>query len=300
MRTIQQKLALVTGAASGIGRAISIELARRGANLILVDVNRALLDVTAADVRALRVEAATIAADVGRPWDIERLVDTVLARWGGLDILVNNAGIAYYGLTEHMRDDQWDRLLAVNLNGPMLLTRRLLPALLARPEAHILNVCSLTGLVHSPRLTAYQTSKAGLIGFTESLRAEYGRRGLGVTALCPGPVRTNLFRALEISPGRKAPQIPPWMFTSPERVARRAVRAIRGRHGTVVVTLFDQVVWGLKRFFPGPFDRVQQFRWKRPPVPVAEPLVDASTHKTIRREEQLSEPQLALVDHSAA
>src|SRR5262245_55871681 len=156
MRSIQQKLALVTGAASGIGRAISIELARQGANLILVDINRPLLDVTAADVRALGVEAATIAADVGRPWDIERLVDTVLARWGGLDILVNNAGIAYYGLTEHMRDDQWDRLLAVNLSGPMLLTRRLLPAMLARPEAHILNVCSLTGLVHSPRLTAYQ------------------------------------------------------------------------------------------------------------------------------------------------
>jgi NAD(P)-dependent dehydrogenase (short-subunit alcohol dehydrogenase family) len=299
MRTIQHKLALVTGAASGIGRAISIELARHGANLILVDLNRPLLDVVLADVRAHRVDAAMFAADIGRPWDIERLVDTVLARWGGLDILVNNAGIAYYGLTEHMRDDQWDRLLAVNFIGPMLLTRRLLPALLTRPEPHVLNVCSLAGLVHAPRLTAYQVSKAGLIGFSESLRAEYGRRGLGVTALCPGPVRTNIFRAAEVSQGRKQPKIPNWLQSSPERVARRAVRAIRGRQGTVVVTLVDHVVWGLKRALPGTLDYVQQFRWRRPKIENTAPLVDLLAGAASSGGDGPAHP-FALLDHDAA
>ena len=301
MRSVRNKLALVTGAASGIGRAIAIELARGGANLILVDLNRPSLEPVAAIAAALGARVLTLAADMGRPWDIERLVDTVLARFGGLDILVNNAGIAYYGLTDHMRDDQWDRLLAVNLHGPTLLTRRLLPTLLSRPEAHILNVCSLAGLVPSARLTAYQVSKAGLIGFSESLRAEYGRRGLGVTTLCPGPVRTNIFRTAETSPGRSVPKLPNWVHSSPERVARRAMRAIRGRHGTVVVSMLDRVLWAVKRYFPGAFDLGQQFRWRRPKIGHAKPLVDMLGESTEAcSQTPAAEHEPALASHSAA
>jgi short-subunit dehydrogenase len=156
----------------------------------------------------------------------------------------------------------------------MLLTRRLLPTLLARPEAHILNVSSLAGLIPSPRLTAYQVSKAALIGFSESLRAEYGPRGLGVTALCPGPVRTNMFRTAETSPGRSVPELPNWVHTSPQHVARRAVRAIRGRHGTVVVATLAKLMWAIKRYVPGALDLAQQFRWRQRKVATVEPLFD--------------------------
>ena len=102
-----------------------------------------------------------------------------------------------------------------NLLSAIQITREFLPVLLERPEAHLLNVCSISGLVAGGRFAAYHTSKFGLIGFTEALRAEYGRRGLGVTALCPGPVLTNLYRDCQTGqPDKKAPQPPAWMCTT--------------------------------------------------------------------------------------
>jgi short-subunit dehydrogenase len=274
MWSIRGKLALVTGSGAGIGRAIALALAGEGANLFLVDLDPARLAATADEAQGLGVCVSTYVADLGRPREIELLVDALLARWGGLDILVNNAGIAFYGLTDQMADSQWDRLLAVNLHGPILLTRRLLPPMLARGEAHIVNVCSLAGLVASPRLTAYQVSKFGLVGFSESLRAEYGPRGLGVTALCPGLVRTNIFNSAGTTPGKSVPRFPRWMYTSPERVATRAIRAIRRNQGVVGVALLDHLMWGFKRLAPGLLDYVQQFRLRRRPAVSAYPLVE--------------------------
>jgi short-subunit dehydrogenase len=146
---------------------------------------------------------------------------------------------------------QWDWVLAVNLLAPIQLTRELLPTLLARQEAHIVNVCSVLGLVAIPRFTAYQTSKFGLVGFSESLRAEYTCRGLGVTALCPGFVRTNMFQAR--SDGRHGKLMrpaPAWMYTSPERVAARVIKAIRRNQGLVPVTPLARFLWLVKRLTP--------------------------------------------------
>src|SRR5262249_46639836 len=141
-----------------------------------------------------------------------------------IDILVNNAGVAYYGATDRMCADRWNWLLAINLLAPIQLTREWLPVLLTRPEAHVLNVCSIAGLVACAKLPAYHTSKYGLVGFSESLRAEYSARGLGVTALCPGFVRTNLFQAAPNGHNGKPIRVPPrWLCTSPEKIAARAV-----------------------------------------------------------------------------
>jgi NAD(P)-dependent dehydrogenase (short-subunit alcohol dehydrogenase family) len=205
--------------------------------------------------------------DVASRDEVRQAVAAVIEQWGGLDILVNNAGIAYYGPTELMTEAQWDRLLAVNLHAPIQFTRELLPVLLARPEAHILNVCSVAGLVASPRLAAYHVSKFGLVGFSEALRAEFGSRGLGVTALCPGLVKTHLLDAAMTSPGRAAPHVPRWACASPERVAVRAVRAIRRNQGLVPVTAMTHFLWAVKRLSPRLLDWIQQFRLhRRPPA----------------------------------
>ena len=116
-------------------------------------------------------------------------VAEMLSRSDGVDILVNNAGITYYGNVERMAADHWDRLMRVNLLSHIQFTRELLPSLFARQEAHVLNVCSVLGLVGMPKVTAYCASKFGMVGFSEALRNELGRQGLGVTALCPGFVR---------------------------------------------------------------------------------------------------------------
>ncbi len=236
MRTIRGKLALVTGAAAGIGRALAGELARQGADLMLVDVNERGLARAAVEAAQFGGRVTIRVANLASSDEVSQIADLVHDKAGGLDILVNNAGVAYYGLTHQMADDQWQKVMAVNLLAPLQLTRQLLPLLLANDQAHVLNVCSIAGLVGVARLAAYNTSKFALVGFSESLRAEYGPRGLGVTALCPGLVRTGLFETAMTGGGKTVPRFPGWLMASPQRVARRGVRAIRKNQGTVVVS----------------------------------------------------------------
>jgi short-subunit dehydrogenase len=255
MRQIRGKKALVTGAASGIGRAIALELAREGTDLFLIDIDDVGLADTVSAVRTSGVSIASRRCDVSRPGEISATVGEILSRWGGVDILVNNAGITYYGHTVEMSAEHWDRVLQVNLHSHVQFTRELLPSLLARPEAHIVNVCSMFGLVAMPKLTAYSTSKFAMVGFSDALRAEYGREGLGVTALCPGFVATNLFTSAPQPEKGKGPKVPPRFFcTTPEKVARSAVRAIRRDRRLVVVEPLAKLLTTIKRFTPGLID----------------------------------------------
>jgi NAD(P)-dependent dehydrogenase (short-subunit alcohol dehydrogenase family) len=252
MKSVRGKVALVTGAASGIGRAVALALAHEGSALHLLDVNEAALAEVVAEVKGLGVEAAGSRVDLARPEQISAAVREVLARWGHVDVLVNNAGVAYYGPTERMTAEQWDWLLSINLLAPIQLTRELLPVLLARPEAHVVNVSSIAGLVAGGRLAAYHTSKFGLVGFSEALRAEYHGRGLGVTAICPGLVRTNLFKAAVNGREGKPMRTPPgWLCVNPEAVAARVLRAIRRDEGLTLVGGMARVLWLLKRLSPG-------------------------------------------------
>lgn len=261
MKQIRGKKALVTGAASGIGRAIAVALAREGVDLYLWDVNETGLNSLTEEVRAagIRTEAALV--DLTKPAEITAAVSSLIQSWGTIDILVNNAGVAYYGPTHKMTASQWEWLLQINLLAPIQITREFLPMLLERPDAHLLNVCSISGLVAGGRFAAYHTSKFGLIGFTESLRAEYGRRGLGVTALCPGPVRTNLYRKCATgTEGKVAPEPPAWLCATVDQVARRAVKAIRRNQRMPVVGLLAHLLLNLKWAAPGLIDFLNHFR----------------------------------------
>lgn len=255
MRNIRGKKALVTGVASGIGRAIALRLATEGVDLFLVDCDGPGLATTVAEARETGVEVLSRQCDVGRPEQVSAAVAAVLDHWDGVDILINNAGITYYGHTAEMSAEHWDQVLRVNLVSHIQFTRELLPSLLARPEAHIVNVCSMFGLVGMPKLAAYCATKFGLVGFSDSLRTEYGREGLGVTALCPGFVKTNLFTSAPLPEKSKGHKIPPSMFsTTPERVAAATIRAIRRNKRQVIVEPFAHVLCGLKRFTPGLLD----------------------------------------------
>jgi short-subunit dehydrogenase len=255
MRKIRGKRALVTGVASGIGRAVAIRLATEGLDLFLVDIDEAGRQATMAECRQTGVEVVGRQCDVGQPAEVSAVVADVLARWDGVDILVNNAGITYYGHTAEMSAEHWDQLLRVNLYSHVQFTRELLPSLLARPEAHIVNVCSMFGLVGMPKLAAYCTTKFALVGLSDALRAEYGRYGLGVTALCPGFVRTNLFTSAPLPPAAKSHKIPPRIFsTTPERVAAATVRAIRRNRRLVVVEPSARFLTTVKRLAPGLID----------------------------------------------
>ena len=264
MRNLNGKTALVTGPASGIGRALAIALAKQGVKLHLVDVDAAGLTDVVAAAKACGTEAVGRHCDLAQPTQISQLVRELLATSDGVDILVNNAGVTYYGRTREMTSEHWNHLMAVNLNAPIQLTRELLPSLLDRNEGHVLNVASICGLVGLGRVTAYTTSKFGLVGFSESLRAEYARQGLGVTALCPGLVDTNLFDAAAHGSDRAANKTPPrWLLVSPEKIAARGVRAIRRNRGVVVMQPYARSLYAIKRFAPRALDFAHRFRRRR-------------------------------------
>jgi len=289
MRTIRDKVALVTGAGSGLGRAIALRLARERAHLHLADVNAAAANETAVQIRAAGQKAAVTVCDLSDLTSIESLANDIHSEWGGLDILVNNAGIGWYGPTQRMTDDEWNRLLTINLLAPIRLTRRLLKTMLARPEAHVINMASICGWVCGGRFNAYHVSKFGLVGFSEALRAEFNRHGLGVTALCPGPVLTDLYKNSGCAyPDRETPSPPTWACTTPQRVAEKTIRAIYRNHAISLVGTAAYVLYYCKRFAPDIFyamhsiGRAKNLRNKLNKLPTAPPAIGEPTTVTNR------------------
>jgi 3-oxoacyl-[acyl-carrier protein] reductase len=245
MRVLRGKKALVTGAAHGIGRAIAIALAKEGVALWLIDIDSPELSATAAEARSHGVDAVEWICDLANPPEITLAVRNLLSTWNRLDILVNNAGVAYFGPTRDMTDAQWARLLAINLLAPIQLVRELIDTLLAQKEAHIVNICSALGLVPFRNAAAYQTSKFGLVGFTQALHGEFARRRFGITAVCPGFVHTAM-----IAPWLS--RFPPWVScATPQKVAAKTVSAIRRNKSLVVITLTARLGWWLTRLSPG-------------------------------------------------
>ncbi len=265
MRNLKGKRALITGAASGIGRAIALQLAAEQTHVYLLDIDEAGAELVAAECRALGVEAVAKRCDVTQSTQISAVIADMLQQWPAIDLLVNNVGVAYYGPTENMTAAQWNWLLGINLLAPLQFTRELLPTLLAQPEAHILNISSIAGLVAGGRFTAYHVSKFGLVGFTEALRAEYVRRGLGATVVCPGPVQTKLYeRAVSGRANKRVPVPPAWASATPEQVARKAIRGIKRNRALVLVTPMAHVLAMFKRLLPGLLDWVNCMGRRKP------------------------------------
>ena len=219
---MQGKVALVTGAARGIGRGIAEAFMRAGARVMLGDLGGAGADwkydlsaeselKRATDELSAIGEARCVAVDVT---DAESCVNAVAATeqaFGGLDVLVNNAGVVASGDTESFPEADWDRVFAVNTKGIFLMTRAALPALRRSPSAAVINTASIAGKKGVPRMAAYCGSKFAAIGITQSLAQEFAAEGIRVNALCPGMVGTamwleHLLPANAVSPGDKDDQ----------------------------------------------------------------------------------------------
>jgi 3-hydroxybutyrate dehydrogenase len=184
--TLRGKHALVTGAASGIGKAVAQHLASLGARVTFSDLDSAPLAVLTDGLDG----AGAIAADLSDPLQVERLARDV----GRVDILVNNAGLQHVNPVESFEVEKWDRLLAVMLTAPFLLIRSLIPAMYERGWGRIINVASVHGLVASPYKVAYVSAKHGLLGLTKTVALEAAARGgnISVAAVCPSYVRTPM------------------------------------------------------------------------------------------------------------
>jgi NAD(P)-dependent dehydrogenase (short-subunit alcohol dehydrogenase family) len=193
LNRLKGRIALVTGAASGLGKGIAIAFAREGANVIAADT---VEEVRAAEVLAgIRVhggEALFVQTDVSNETSVRSMADAALTRFGRVDILVNNAGIFTESLIENMAVDDWDRVVNTNLRGTFLCTRALIGQMLDRGDGRIINIASQIGQIGGRSVGHYAASKAGIIGLTKSLAREVSARGVLVNAIAPGPIETPM------------------------------------------------------------------------------------------------------------
>ncbi len=191
------KVALVTGASRGIGRATALELARRGAKVAVNYVsNQAAAEAVAADAVATGAEALVVAADVGDTAAVEAMVKAVQERWGRIDILVNNAGQARDGLAMRMELEDWDFVLRTNLTSAFLCSKAVLRSMLRQRWGRIVNMSSIVGVYGNAGQSNYAAAKAGLIGYTKSLAKEVASRNVTVNALAPGWIETDMVAAV--------------------------------------------------------------------------------------------------------
>jgi NAD(P)-dependent dehydrogenase (short-subunit alcohol dehydrogenase family) len=243
---------LVTGAASGIGQATALELAHRGARLSLADIDGAGVRATADRARALGSDAFPYEVDMARADLVDALAARTLRERGPVDVLLNNAGVAVVAPFLQTSAADWEWVQAVNVWGPIRLTRAILPSMLERRSGQVVMVASLAGLVGAPGLVAYGTTKFALVGFAEGLRLEVAEAGVSVTVVCPGFVRTNFASASRYKNRdfrRFLHEPPSWYGLSKEAVAARVADAIAA-HAPMLVLGPEKVAWWLKRLAP--------------------------------------------------
>lgn len=197
------KVALITGGGRGIGAAVALAYARGGADLVLASRTDAELVGAANAARRLGAAVHAVSADVAEPRDVERLVRSALTKFGRLDVLVNNAGVTHPEVpTWELSPADWERTIAVNLRGPYLLARAVVPHLMERRQGSVINVSSICGVVAYPNWAAYTASKFGLEGLTRVLAEETKRAGVRVNAVDPGLVATRMTDFKGVRPER--------------------------------------------------------------------------------------------------
>ncbi len=190
--SLEGKVALVTGGARGIGKEIALVLAKEGANIALCDVNLEEAEKTAKEIQGLGRESMAFKADVADSGQVQDMVDKILDKFKRLDILINNAGITRDGLIIRMSEEDWDKVIAVNLKGCFVCTKIASKVMLKQRSGKIVNLASIIGIMGNAGQANYAASKAGIIGLTKSVAKELASRGVCVNAIAPGFINTEM------------------------------------------------------------------------------------------------------------
>ena len=192
---VENKVAIVTGAGSGIGEASAIRLAEEGAKVICADINAAAAEATAQKIHETGGTARAAAIDISDYQQCDAVVADAIKEFGTVDILVNNAGVNLPGVFHEVSNETIDRTLSVNIKGAMYLTRAVLPAMLKQGSGSIVNMSSVNGLVSEPFLSVYSASKGAIVMFTRGIALDYAKTGVRCNAICPGWVDTPINHA---------------------------------------------------------------------------------------------------------
>ncbi len=266
MKTFSGKTAAITGAGSGIGRALSLRLAESGCALALSDIDQAGLDETAGLLGEKGVRVTTRRLDVAVKDDVYAWADEVVRDHGSCNLIFNNAGISYGSTVEGADYADFERLMNINFWGVVYGTKAFLPHLRASRDGHVINISSLFGLIGFPGQSAYNASKFAVRGFTECLREELEMTGAPVSATCvhPGGIKTNIarrtktsesIRDLGIDPAAGGAQFEKLFRTSPEEAARVILDGVSKNARRVLIGADARLSEGIQRVFPGGYQR---------------------------------------------
>ena len=249
--------AVITGAGSGLGRALALDLAQRGASLIISDINPSSAEETAELVRQQQARAEAVVCDVTDRNAVFGLVEETEKRLGGIDLIANNAGVAVGGPFDEIPIEDWRWAVDINLWGVIYGCQAAIPKMRAQGHGYILNVASAAGLIAPPSMSTYNVTKAGVVSLSETLYAEYKSQGIRVAVLCPTFFRTNIIGAIRGATTKKDDErTVRWMDRSnvqAPRVAKTAIDSVRDGKLYVQPMRDGRMAWRLKRAAPQRF-----------------------------------------------
>ena len=257
LRVFEGAVAIVTGGASGIGKALGEALAERGCEVVLADIDGELAENAAAEICSRGLKARAASVDVTNFAAVSNAVDETIKRCGRLDYMFNNAGISISGEVLAHRIEDWDRIVDVNLRGVINGIQAVYPLFVSQGFGHIVNTASMRGLVPVPLSVSYGATKAAVISISKSLRAEAASAGVRVSVLCPGVIKTPMVlggpshRDLQLELGRA--QRENWqrlLPMDPQRFAQKALRQIARNKPIIVIPSWWRLMWWLDRASP--------------------------------------------------
>jgi short-subunit dehydrogenase len=256
MKNFNNKVAVITGAGGGIGGALAKALARRGCHLALVDYNPDMLEKTLSTLTETNVKLSKHIADVTDKKRMAALPDEIVAEHGRVDLLINNAGITLQKSFDTHSIEDWERILNLNFWGVLYGCKFFKPFLEKSKEAHVVNMSSMTGMLGLPAQSSYCATKAAVKGLTESLWAEWGAAGIGVTSVHPGAIKTDMMQATlkdsdDLAAAQKNMEMVAKIGMAPDAAAEKILRAVQKKKMKVLVGKDAVIMDAMKRFTPG-------------------------------------------------
>ena len=270
MKSFQKKVAIITGAGSGIGRAISVQLAKEGAMLALTDINAEGLQETVGICESFSAEVFSKVSNVAKIDEVKAFTNDVIAKFGQADLIFNNAGIALGKKTLlESSYEEWERIMGVNVWGVIYGTKEFLPHLLKRPEAVVVNISSVFGLAGIPEQTPYCTTKFAVRGFSESLRGELENTNVEVYCVHPGGINTNIAEdALKDAEGdpqklKEVRNFKKMLVHSPEKAANVILSAVKKKNYKVLIGEEAYVFDAMTRLFPINYNKIIEYGMRK-------------------------------------
>ena len=264
----KDKVAIVTGGASGIGQAVCEELGRRGTRVVAADVNSEGAEQVAAGISAAGGQAEAAYLDVTQSDQIQKLIDRTASKHGRLDYMFNNAGIATLGEVRDMTPEQWDRIIRINLMGVVYGTTAAYSLMVKQGFGHIVNTASQAGLYPVALTTSYALTKHGVVGLSISLRTEGAGLGVKVSVICPGPVASRIVDdATRLGEYEKDvfAEVPSFMLMDAPKAARVILKGVARNRAIIVFPFLARYLWWLHRISPSISDVTARMmnRWNR-------------------------------------